>query len=133
MPRGRLGHGYFSAEKFRDPVSHRRAPTFESPDQNKNNQTSWIFLFWCPEGDSNSHTLRHTHLKGACLPISTSGLTNTSYTKNNLFSKKKHPFGCFYFYYSLVSSTSSSVSTSFDVLIFLICRRIFLAALSRMW
>ena len=27
----RIGHKYFSAEKSRDPVSRRRAPTFDSP------------------------------------------------------------------------------------------------------
>jgi hypothetical protein len=26
-----FGHGYFSAEKFRDPDSRRRAPSFDSP------------------------------------------------------------------------------------------------------
>ena len=32
-----------------------------------------LFPFICPEGDSNSHAIKHTHLKRACLPISASG------------------------------------------------------------
>jgi hypothetical protein len=31
-------------------------------------------LFWCPEEDSNLHTLRHTDLNRARLPIPPSGL-----------------------------------------------------------
>ncbi len=30
-------------------------------------------LHWCPREDSNLHTLRHSHLKAACLPISPPG------------------------------------------------------------
>ncbi len=31
------------------------------------------FYIWCPREDSNLHTLRHSHLKAACLPISPPG------------------------------------------------------------
>jgi hypothetical protein len=40
-----LGHGYFSAEKFRDPGSRRRAPPFKScPAQENKKKTLSRFL-----------------------------------------------------------------------------------------
>jgi len=31
----RIGHGYFSAEKFRDPASHRRSPALHPAPQDE--------------------------------------------------------------------------------------------------
>ena len=47
-------------------------------------------FFWCPEEDSNLHTLRHTDLNRARLPIPPSG-PNTSY---NFSSFALHPTRC---------------------------------------
>ena len=43
----------------------------------------WLFLvFWCPEEDSNLHTLRHTDLNRARLPIPPSGQCNLLKARN---------------------------------------------------
>lgn len=35
----------------------------------------FLALIWYPGGDSNSHTLRHTHLKRTCIPFQHLGLS----------------------------------------------------------
>lgn len=57
-----IGHGYFSVEKFRDPVSRRRTPAFSSSRM----QTSFVL----GRGLEPPRFLRHQLLRLTCLPIS---------------------------------------------------------------
>ncbi len=68
---------------------------------------------WCPGEDLNLHTLRHSHLKAACIPISPPGQVDVhsiprTRIQRNLFAGSAHtdmpmtgisdntPFGCFF-------------------------------------
>ncbi len=56
----------FSKEKNRQTRNHSGIDGFQ--------YTELLNEFWCPEEDSNLHTLRHTDLNRARLPIPPSGL-----------------------------------------------------------
>jgi len=94
----------------------------------------------CSGGDLNSQALRHTHLKRACLPISTPEHLKLKYNLNKIKTQSKAPpsdGGAFDFIYLTSSTASTSFSsitsgtTSFTLRICFIFLRTSLAALSR--